>query len=134
MPDHSILTGHSLKGKQALSTISKDCNPFLVFSEVARLFPHRMFYLDLWPFSSPFFIVTSLNAATQATQHIKVAYNRPSELLRYFKPNTGGPDLFSMSAKDWKHMRAIFNSAFSMNLLLNLSRTLLKRLSSIVSC
>ena len=113
MPDHSILTGHLLVVKQALGTIPKDCNPFLVFGEMARLFPHGVFYLDLWPFSSPFVIATSLNAATQATQQTKIAYNRPSKLLRYFKPITGGPNLFSMPEQDRKPVRATFNSAFS---------------------
>jgi len=113
MPNHSFFMGHLLVIKQALSSIPQDCNPFLVFGEVSKAFPLGVFYLDIWPFGSPFLIVTSLNAATQATQQTEIAYNRPPELLKDFKPITGGPNLFSMPEEDWKPLRAMFNPGFS---------------------
>ena len=49
-----------------------------------------------------------------ATQTIpQIVFERPPRLDEFFKPIAGGPNLFDMPEKKWKHWRAVFNKGFS---------------------
>lgn len=112
MPDYSMAWGHLLTVKPIMDSLPDDAHPFYVFSQAGRGFS-GLYYLDLWPFSPPFLMVTSATAAAQVTQHTTLAFNRPLALQDWFHPITGGPTLFDMAEKEWKPWRAIFNPGFS---------------------
>jgi cytochrome P450 len=69
------------------------------------------FYVDLWPFTSPLFVVTSPELATQACQEHDLP--KPDILKPFFAPFAGGPNLFDMNGAEWKRSRALFNPGFS---------------------
>lgn len=112
MPDHSMAWGHLLTVKQIMNSLPDDAHPFYVFGEASRKFS-GLYYLDLWPFSPPFLMVTSATAAAQVTQHTSLAFDRPLALQDWFLPITGGPTLFDMPEKEWRPWRAIFSPGFS---------------------
>ena len=112
MPEHSMAWGHLLTVKPIMDSLPDDAHPFYVFGEASRKFS-GLYYLDLWPFSPPFLMVTSATAAAQVTQHTSLAFDRPLALQDWFLPITGGPTLFDMPEKEWKPWRAIFSPGFS---------------------
>lgn len=119
MPAHNVIWGHLLTVKPIIDGLPKDAHPFYVFGEASRKFS-GMYYLDLWPFSPPFLMVTSATAAAQATQQNPIALNRPLPLQDWFLPITGGPTLFDMPETEWKSWRALFNPGFSNSYLTSL--------------
>ncbi|KAI9669008.1 MAG: hypothetical protein M1817_005165 [Caeruleum heppii] len=112
MDVHSFFFGHLLAVKSVVDRLPHDAHPFLVFGQISRRFT-GVYYIDMWPFGYPFLIVTSVTAATQATQQTRLAYNRPPELQDWFHSITGGPNLFSMPESEWKVWRAVFSPGFS---------------------
>lgn len=112
MPTHNMIWGHLLAVKPTIDGLPNDAHPCYMFGEVSRKFS-GLYYLDLWPFSPPFLMVTSATAAAQATQHTQTALNRPLALQDWFLPITGGPTLFDMPEAEWKSWRALFNPGFS---------------------
>ena len=87
-----------------------------------RFFPSTGFYyLDMWPISEPFILVTSPTFATQATQtNGSLSAERPTILQQWFRPLAGGPNLFDLPEKDWKPWRTVFNKGFNTEHLLSL--------------
>lgn len=112
MPVHNMIWGHLLSVKPIIDGLPKDAYPFYMFGEASRKFS-GLYYLDPWPFSPPFLMVTSAAAAAQATQQNPIALNRPPPLQGWFLPITGGPTLFDMPEIEWKPWRALFNPGFS---------------------
>jgi hypothetical protein len=122
MPEHSLVFGHLLAVKKAMDAIPDGAHPTLAFGEISRKFPAGLFYLDLWPISVPFMIVTSATMANQATQQSNLALERPAEVRDWFRPIAGGPALFDMSHDEWKRWRSLCNPGFSAaNLLTHVS-------------
>ena len=114
MPPHSWLFGHLLVLFDAKKRGPLDLNRFLYIGKLMDNFEeHGAFYLDVWPFSKPFIIVTSPSLATQATAtNTKLATHRPLDLRTWFKPFAGGPNLFDLPEKEWKPWRTLFNKGF----------------------
>lgn len=62
-----------------------------------------VYYIDMWPISGVFLIVTSPGVAVHAMQVSRsLAIEKPSLLRRFFKPIIGFPSLFDMPEKEWK--------------------------------
>ncbi len=122
-PGHSFFFGHLLVVKSVLDTLPKDAHKNLTFGEMTRRFSGEpeILYVDLWPLGEPFLCVISPMMAHQATQtHPSLATERPLELLPWFHPIAGGPNLFDLPGKEWKPWRAVFNKGFSADHLLSL--------------
>jgi len=70
-----------------------------------------LFYIDLWPFSNPFIVITTPSLAVQACQQNDLP--KPEMLKPFLSPFAGGDNLFTMNGAQWKHSRALFSSGFS---------------------
>ena len=108
---------------QLSKTMPPNGHKTLMFGDVIRKWFTKQgcCYLDLWPVSYPFLMIMSPDLATQATQTIpQIAFERPPRLDEFFKPIAGGPNLFDMPEKKWKHWRAVFNKGFSTEVLSSL--------------
>ena len=98
-----------------MDALPKDAHYELAFGDIARKYfsKEKAFYIDLWPLSGLYLVLTSLTAANQATQTSAIACERPRLLERFFKPIAGGPNLFDLVEKDWRPWRAVFNKGFN---------------------
>lgn len=121
-PGHSFLFGHLLLIKKMMDALPKDAHYELAFGDIFRQYFARdgAFYIDLWPLSELYLAVISPTAAIQAAQTSGISCERPRLLERFFKPITGGPNLFDLSEKKWRPWRAIFNKGFSTEHVLSL--------------
>ena len=129
MLDHSFVAGHLLSIKPIMDRYPKDAHKVYTFGEMSRKFPKSgAYYLDLWPLSNPFLMVTSPTLADQATQTTSVAYERPDALRKWFLSIAGGQNLFDAHGKDWKPLRALFNPGFSTRHLLTLVPVLMEEI------
>ena len=70
-----------------------------------------VFYLDMWPFSLPFLVVTSPFAAHQFTQEHSLP--KSDGLRRVLRPLAQNQDLVSLEGPAWKKWRNVFNPGFS---------------------
>ncbi|KAI4163185.1 MAG: hypothetical protein LQ342_003118 [Letrouitia transgressa] len=105
-----------------MDALPKDAHYELAFGDIFRQYFARdgAFYIDLWPLSELYLAVISPTAAIQAAQTSGISCERPRLLERFFKPITGGPNLFDLSEKKWRPWRAIFNKGFSTEHVLSL--------------
>ncbi|PWY83643.1 cytochrome P450 [Aspergillus sclerotioniger CBS 115572] len=106
------ITGHLLVLKKYVDCLPPDANVALATKELAFEFSDtEIFLMDFWPVYPPLWMVFSPEAA----QQISTTYNLPkSDIVQQFmQPITGGPNLVSMSDKEWKIWRSIFNPGFS---------------------
>jgi cytochrome P450 len=59
-------------------------------------------------------VVISPSAATEAYQNNPlVSMKKPDMLADYFKPITGGANLFDMPENEWRPWRSVFNKGFN---------------------
>jgi hypothetical protein len=73
-----------------------------------------LFYVDMWPLAEIYLVVFSPTVATAVTQtNTVLALKKPYMLPGFFKPITGGPNLFDMQEPEWRPWRAIFSKAFN---------------------
>ena len=88
------------------------------FGELSKQFDasDSMFYIDLWPFSCPFLVVSSPSPAIQACQQYDLS--KPEVLYPFFHPFAGGDNLFTMNGPEWKRSHALFAPGFNANYLL----------------
>ncbi|MCJ1323085.1 hypothetical protein MMC15_008436 [Xylographa vitiligo] len=115
-----MLTGHLLAVAPYVDKLPSDAHGFLVFGQMARDYPGKMYYLDMWPFIGPLLVCTSATAAIQVSQKTALAAKKPESLHDWFLPIAGGPNLFSMQEEEWRPWRNIFNPGFSAAYLLTL--------------
>ncbi|KAL9039021.1 MAG: hypothetical protein Q9214_005047, partial [Letrouitia sp. 1 TL-2023] len=101
-----------------MDALPKDAHYELAFGDICRQYfsTDGVFYIDLWPLSELYLAVISPTAAIQATQTSGISCERPRLLERFFKPITGGPNLFDLSEKKWRPWRAVFNKGFNTTL------------------
>lgn len=79
------------------------------------------FYIDLWPMSGLLYVVFSPQIGVQITQTNAALHSeRPKLLERFFKPITGGPNIFDLPEKEWKPWRLAFNKGFQNNTIMSL--------------
>ena len=87
-----------------------------------------VFYLDLWPATDLMLVVISPAAATEAFQtNTLTSMKKPEMLADFFKPITGGPNLFDMPEKDWRPWRTVFNKGFNDQYLISLVPGMVKQ-------
>jgi cytochrome P450 len=114
MAPHSFPAGHL----QILASIVKqypsDALKNYLFGEINRKYAKGgACYLDLWPFSVPFLVITSPYLANQAVTNPTIAVEKPDALRKWFGTLAGGISLFDAHAEDWKGLRERFNRGFS---------------------
>lgn len=113
MPPHSLLWGHLLVAKTAMSKLPSDARgnyiPRQVMASTPGLGP--IFYLDLWPFGPQILVVASPDGLYQITQEHSLP--KFHALRKFLRPMTGQFDLVTMEGDMWKTWRNIFNPAFS---------------------
>jgi cytochrome P450 len=128
-PGHSSLFGHLLTLKSASEKLPPGAHYQYIFDDIylENFQKEGIFYLDAWPMSGLFLAVISPNAAITATQPSqKLALNRPKLLPRFFKPITGGPNLFDMREPEWRPWRAAFIKGFNTEHFLSLIPSMVK--------
>jgi len=97
-----------------LKRLRKDSQQPDVFEVLSLDFKHTdsLFYLDLWPFSSPFLIVSSPAYAIQACQQHDLP--TPSFLESFFSPLTGRNNLFRRLHISLQKLKSTWISCTSM--------------------
>lgn len=130
MPPYNPLFGHLLEVRSVLSKIPSDAHPLYLPDQLRRKYPDmgRVFYLDMWPFSTPILFAESPSAAYQLIQehqHLKA-----DPVVRFMYPLTGNKDLVTMEGQPWKDWRAALNPGFSAKHLISLVPRMLKAVST----
>ncbi|KAK8178168.1 cytochrome P450 monooxygenase-like protein [Phyllosticta citrichinensis] len=107
-----LLSGHMLVVKENLEKFPIDAVHNYSFARMSQAFrKDNMFYLDFWPISTPFLVITNPYTASQITQNVSA--EKPEAVTSAFVAMTGGPNLLSMPEQQWKRWRSIFSSGFS---------------------
>jgi len=108
--------------KKALDKLPPGAHYQSALGDIAREhFQHEgCYYIDMWPVTGILFIVVSPIIANQIHANPNMSMQRPPLLPRFFKPITGGPNLFDMREHEWKPWRAVFSKAFSTEHVLSL--------------
>jgi cytochrome P450 len=111
MPLWNWIFGHLLVLKKYTDRHPADTFITTCIRDIAREFPETdMFYLDLWPFTTPVLCVCDADAANQATT--KNPFPKADSFNVVFEPIMGGPNLLSMNSQEWKEWRALLNPGF----------------------
>lgn len=113
MPPHSKIFGHLLAVKSLKEALPSDASGVYLSSDLSKKLPDpdSIFYLDLWPFSSPFMIVSSPSTCMQAVQQHNL--QKPKAFEDLLAPVSGRSSLLTMNGDEWKLWRNIFNQGFS---------------------
>ena len=130
MPPYNPLFGHLLEVRSVLSRIPSDAHPLYLPDQLRRKYPDmgRVFYLDMWPFSTPILFAESPSAAYQLIQEHQLPKAYP--ILSFMYPLTKNNDLVTMEGQPWKDWRAVFNPGFSANNLIKLVPRVLEAVST----
>lgn len=115
-PGHSFFFGHLLLLREMSKRLPQDAHYQYMFGEIYHddFEDNGVYYLDLWPMSGLFMCIHSPATAISVTQTNTLIQSRKADLLpRFFKPITGGPNLFDMPEEEWKPWRAVFNKGFN---------------------
>ena len=120
MPPHSFFWGHLRYLQRTKSQLPSDAHIIHTLSKISKEFPgsDSVYYLDMWPFSSPFMVLSSPSTASQAIHQNTLL--KPGFLTDVFHPITGGLDLIFMNGENWKRGRNIFNPGFNPRYLVSL--------------
>ena len=118
MPQWHPILGHLLCLPPILKQLPANSQQPDAFTILAKDFDRSdgLFYIDLWPFGSPFAIITSPALAIQVCQQHDLI--KPPVLGPFFHPLAGGDNLFTTNGYEWRRSRALFNRGFSANYLL----------------
>lgn len=119
MPPHNKIFGHLLAVKSIKEALPSNASGAYLSSDLSKKFPNSdsIFYLDLWPFSSPFIAVSSPSTCMQAVQQHDL--KKPQAFEDMLSPATGGLSLITMKGDEWKLWRNMFNPGFSTAYLLD---------------
>ncbi|RMJ28726.1 Cytochrome P450 [Aspergillus sp. HF37] len=118
MPEFKLLAGHFAALQQAIQSMPPNATLHSVMLKLSRQFPSGIFYINMWPFSGTWMIVTTPSAASQI-QKLNLA--KPAILRRPLETITGGPSLISMHGETWKQWRSLFNPGFNPAYLIGLA-------------
>lgn len=111
MPPWNWVFGHLLVLKKYTDRHPADTFITTSIRDMARDFSDTdLFYLDLWPFTTPVLCVCEADAANQATT--KNPFPKADSFNVVFEPIMGGPNLLSMNDQEWKEWRALMNPGF----------------------
>jgi cytochrome P450 len=125
MPPHNFAAGHLLSLKSVIDQLPSDAHKVYAFGRLSRQFKGKgAYYIDLWPFSAPFLIVTSPSLANQAVQTTEIALEKPEALRVWGRSLTGGTSMFDAHPEQWRELRALFSPGFSTGHLMTLVPTI----------
>lgn len=118
MPPFSFTTGHLGTVKAASSALPRRATMHTMMRKISEKFPGGVFYINLWPFSGTWAVITSPRVASQV-QALNLC--KPDILRGPLDTITGGPSLMTLGGDAWKQWRNLFNPGFSPNYLLQLA-------------
>jgi cytochrome P450 len=125
MPKWNWVFGHLLALKPYSDRFPSDTFITMTIRDMAKDFANTdMFYLDLWPFTTPVLCVCEADAANQATT--KNPFPKADSFNVVFEPIMGGPNLLSMNDQEWKEWRALFNPGFGSGYMIDMVPTILQ--------
>lgn len=78
--------------------------------QLSKRFPNGMFYINMWPFSGTWLVVTTPSGAAQVQA---ANLDKPPVLSGPLEKLNGGPSLLTMHGDMWKRWRTLFNPGFS---------------------
>lgn len=111
MPKWNWFFGHLLALKHYTDRFPSDTFITTAIRDMAKDFTQTdLFYLDLWPFSTPVLVVCEADAAMQATT--KNPFPKADSFNIVFEPIMGGPNLLSMNDQEWKEWRSLLSPGF----------------------
>ena len=112
MPPHSKIFGHLLAANSIQKAFPSNAHGAYLTAKLSKGFPDSdsIFYLDLWPFTSPLMVISSPSACMQVAQQHDLP--KPQTLEDMLAPVTGGRSLLTMNGEEWKHWRNMFNPGF----------------------
>jgi hypothetical protein len=101
MPPWNPITGHLLCLAPLVTRFPKDAIQTYLIAELSKDFSETdyLFYLDLWPFAMPMFVITSPDLSIQACQQHDLV--KPAVLKPFFNPFAGGDNLFVMNGPEY---------------------------------
>lgn len=112
MLKHNFAFGHLMAVKFHIEKFPSNAHKQHAFGAMSRQFKSAH-YVDMWPFSEPFLMVTSPTLAQQVVQTTPVAYEKPDALRKWFYPLAGGINMFDAPPQQWKPIRSLFGPGFS---------------------
>ncbi|KAK9426795.1 putative Cytochrome P450 [Seiridium unicorne] len=110
MPEFSLRTGHFLAVRETIQNLPSNVMLHQVMWQLSKRFPSGMFYINMWPFSGTWLVVTTPSGAAQI-QAANLA--KPPVLSGPLVKLNGGPSLLTMHGDIWKRWRTLFNPGFS---------------------
>ncbi len=112
VPPHDFWWGHLKIVGMARRELPRGFHPQQLMCYIGHKYDMpSVFYLDLWPISTPFMMVHDPGVAHQMTQ-AKVLPKHPIN-GRVLGPLTGPRSIITAEGGEWKFIRTIINPAFS---------------------
>lgn len=118
MPSFSFVTGHLGTVKATSGALPRRATMHTMMRKISEQFPGGLFYINLWPFSGTWVVVTSPAIASQVQA---LNLTKPDILRGPLDTITGGPSLMTLGGDAWKQWRNLFNPGFSPSYLLQLA-------------
>ena len=121
MPPYNPVFGHLPVVFKLMSKLPSDSSIQYLPGVVRRAYPDLgpNFYLDIWPFGTPFLFLCDPFALHQITQEHSLP--KHPDLREYLRPLSGGLDIVTMEGQMWKTWRNIYNPGFSSSHLMTLT-------------
>ncbi|CAN8095967.1 unnamed protein product [Discula destructiva] len=110
---HSFLFGNLLEAKKAFDSLPPGAHAAYALAKLGEPFKTGAVYVDTWPMADPMLVVFDPEMAQQAVYHPISGVQKPSMLVAWFHPITGGPSQFDSNGRPWKHLHGLFNPSFS---------------------
>ncbi|KAB8203755.1 cytochrome P450 [Aspergillus parasiticus] len=118
MPEFSLLAGHFGTLKKTIQGMPSDATLHSIMLKISQQFSSGIFYINMWPFSGTWVVVSTPSAASQIQ---KLNLTKPVILRRPLETVTGGPSMMSMHGETWKKWRALFNPGFNPGYIIGLA-------------
>lgn len=119
MPPWHPLWGHLHLARDILGKLPPGAHAHYLGEQIRKRYPDvgEVYYLDLWPFSTPFLVITSPNM-----MHRLMAQSPPKDegFIYFMRPITGGQDLLCMEGQKWKTWRSTLSPGFSSSHIMSL--------------
>ncbi|KAL2132796.1 hypothetical protein VTI74DRAFT_3365 [Chaetomium olivicolor] len=96
MPAFHLVAGHFPALKATIQNLPRNTTLHTVMKELSKKFPSGMFYINMWPFSGTWLVVTTPSGAAQC-------------------------HLITMRGEGWKRWRSLFNPGFNPSYMINLA-------------
>lgn len=118
MPAFTLLAGHFGTLKETIKNLPSNTTMHTVVKQLSKQFPSGMFYINMWPFSGTWLVVTTPSGASQCQS---LNFSKPSILTQPLEVIAGGPSLITMHGDTWKRWRSLFNPGFNPNHMIGLA-------------